>query len=59
MVFEGVDPGFKVRGVTLKKIVPSGGRRDNFRGISCENHDFMPKNLIFSISLALQIQKFR
>ena len=63
-------------GGALKKIAPSGGRRENFLGISCEksrfyakkirffpnaegsakifgvfrvkNHDFTPKNLIFS-----------
>ena len=27
---------FKVRGGALKKIAPSGGRRENFWGISCE-----------------------
>ena len=45
----GADPGFQVRGGgSLKKIAPSGGRREKFWGISCENHDFTPKNLIFS-----------
>jgi hypothetical protein len=72
----GADPGFQVRGGALKKIAPSGGRREIFWGISCEksrfyakkyyffplaeggakifgvfrvkNHDFTPKNLIFS-----------
>ena len=48
-MFPGVDTGFQVRGGTLKKIVPSGGKRENFWGISCEkNHDFTQKNLIFS-----------
>jgi hypothetical protein len=44
------DPEFKVRGggCALKKIAPSGGGRENFWGISCENHDFTPKNHIFS-----------
>ena len=39
----GADPGFQVRGGgggggggALKKIAPSGGRRENFWGISCE-----------------------
>ena len=32
----GVDPGFQDRGGALKKIAPSGGRRENFWGISCE-----------------------
>ena len=37
------DPGFHVRGGGLKKIAPSGGRREHFWGISCEkNHDFTP-----------------
>ena len=35
----GADPGFQVRGGgggrALKKIEPSGGRRENFWGISC------------------------
>jgi hypothetical protein len=72
----GAEPGFQVRGGALKKIAPSGGRRENFWGISCEksrfyakksyffpiaegsakivgvfrvkNHDFTPKNYIFS-----------
>ena len=26
----GADPGFQVRGAHLKKIAPSGGRRENF-----------------------------
>ena len=71
----GADPGFQGREGALKKIAPSGGRREHFWGISCEksrfyakkscfpiakggakifgvfrvkNHDFMPKNHIFS-----------
>jgi hypothetical protein len=45
----GVDPGFQVRGGALKKIAPSGGRRENVLGISCKkNHDITPKNHIFS-----------
>jgi hypothetical protein len=76
-MFSGADPGFQVRGGALKKIAPSGGRREHFWGISCEksrfyakksyffqlrreggakivgvfrvkNHDFTPKNHIFS-----------
>ena len=35
-VYTGADPGFQVRGGALKKIAPSGGRRENFWGISCE-----------------------
>jgi hypothetical protein len=30
------DPGFQVRGGVLKTIAPSGGRRENIWGISCE-----------------------
>ena len=45
----GTDPGFQVRGVELKKIAPSGGRRENFWGISCEKSRFYAKkNHIFS-----------
>jgi hypothetical protein len=36
----GADPGFQVRGGALKKIAPSGGRRENFWGISCEKSRF-------------------
>jgi len=32
----GADPGFQVRGCALNKIAPSGGRRENIWGISCE-----------------------
>ena len=39
----GADPGFQVRGGTLKKIAPSGGRRENFWGISCEKSGFYAK----------------
>jgi hypothetical protein len=37
-----VDPGFQVRGAHLKKIAPSGGRRENIWGISCEKSYFFP-----------------
>jgi hypothetical protein len=37
----GADPGFQVRGGALKKIAPSGGRRENFWGILCENSRFL------------------
>ena len=32
----GADPGFQVRGGVPKQIAPSGGRRENIWGISCE-----------------------
>ena len=39
----GADPGFQVRGAgggALKKIAPSGGRRENCWGISCEKYKY-------------------
>ena len=40
----GADPGFQVRGGgALKKIVPSGGRREIFGVFRVKNHDFTPK----------------
>ena len=43
----GADPGFQVRGCALKKIAPSGGRRENFWGISCEKSRFYAKKSFF------------
>jgi hypothetical protein len=44
----GADPGFQVRGGgALKKIVSSGGRRENFWGISCEKSRFYAKKSYF------------
>ena len=45
----GADPGFQVRWGALKKIAPSGGRRENFWGISCEKWRFYAKKHIFPI----------
>ena len=42
----GVDPGFQVRGGALKKIAPSGGRRENFWGISCEKSRFYHRRFL-------------
>ena len=42
----GANPGFQVVG-TLKKIAPSGGRRENVWGISCEKSRFYAKKIIF------------
>jgi hypothetical protein len=54
----GTDPGFQVRGGALKKIAPSGRRREHFWGISCEkNHDITPKNHIF-FQLRREARKF-
>ena len=35
-MLSGANPGFQIRGDALKKIAPSGGRCENFGGISCE-----------------------
>jgi hypothetical protein len=43
----GADPGFQVRGGALKKIAPSGGRREHFWGISCEKLRFYAKKSYF------------
>ena len=47
-VSSGADPGFQVRGGAVKQIAPSGGRRENFWGISCEKSRFYAKKLYFS-----------
>jgi hypothetical protein len=44
----GADPGFQVRGGALKKIAPSGGRRKFVWVFRVKNHEFTPKNHIFS-----------
>ena len=42
------DAGFQVReGGALKKMAPSGGRREQFWGIPCEKSRFHAKNHIF------------
>ena len=43
------DPGFQVRGGggALKKNAPSGGRHENYWGISCEKSRFYAKKIIF------------
>ena len=38
---------FKIEGGARKKIAPSGGRRENFGGISCEKSRFYAKKIIF------------
>jgi len=37
------DPGFQVRGGSLKNIALTGGRRENIWGISCEKSRFYAK----------------
>jgi hypothetical protein len=41
-------PEFQARGGALKKIAPSGGRREMFWVFHVKNHEFTPKNHIFS-----------
>ena len=48
--YPGADPGFQVRRGALKKIAPSRGKREIFGIFRVKNHDFTPKNLIFSIA---------
>jgi hypothetical protein len=43
----GADAGFQVRGGGLKKIAPSGGRLEKFRGISCQKSRFYAKRSYF------------
>ena len=48
--FQGRIQDFKLGGGggALKKIAPSGGRRENVWGISCQKSRFYAKNHIFS-----------
>jgi hypothetical protein len=47
--YTGADPGFQLElgGAHLKKIAPSGGRRENVWGISCEKSRFYAKKSYF------------
>ena len=53
----GADPGFQFRGGALKKIAPSGGRRENFWCISCEKSRFYAKKSYF-FQLPREARKF-
>ena len=53
----GADPGFQVRGGTLKKNAPSGGRRENFWDISCEKLRFYAKKSYF-FQLRREVRNF-
>jgi hypothetical protein len=54
----GADPGFQARGGgALKKIAASGGRRENFWGISCEKSRFYAKKSYF-FQLPREARKF-
>ena len=44
----GADPGFQVRGTDLKKLRRAEGGANIFWVFRVKNHDFTPKNYIFS-----------
>ena len=46
--YTGADPGFQVRGAHLKKLRRAEGGAKIFGVFRVKNHDFTPKNLIFS-----------
>ena len=56
----GADPGFQVRGggAHLKKNAPSGGRRYNVWGISCEKSRFYAKKTTYFFQLWREARKF-
>ena len=56
-VYQGRIQDFKLGGAHLKKIAPSGGRRENFWGISCEKSPFYAKKLYF-FQLRREARKF-
>ena len=47
MLISGADPGFQVRGRTLKKLRRAEGGANIFGVFRVKNHDFTPKNHIF------------
>ena len=48
MSLAGADPGFQVRGAHLKKLRRAEGGAKTFGVFRVKNHDFTPKNHIFS-----------
>ena len=46
--YPGADPGFQVRGAYFKKMRRSEGGAKIFGVFRVKNHDFTPKNHIFS-----------
>ena len=48
MTSSGVDPGFHVREAHLRKLRRAEGGAKMFGVFRVKNHDFTPKNLIFS-----------
>ena len=55
--FQGRIQDFKLGGGALKKIAPSGGRRENFWGISCEKSRFYAKKSYY-FQLRREARKF-
>ena len=47
-LMSGADPGFQVRGTDLKKLRRAEGGANIFWVFRVKNHDFTPKNYIFS-----------
>ena len=54
--YTGVDPGFKVRGAHLKKMRRAEGGTKFFWVFRVKNHDFTPKNHIFSNAIHFILQ---
>ena len=48
MIHAGADPGFQARGAHIKNLRRAEGGAKNFGVFRVKNHDFTPKNLIFS-----------
>ena len=48
MHYAGADPGFQVRGAHLKKLRRAEGCAKMFGVFRVKNHDFTPKNHLFS-----------
>ena len=48
MYISGADPGFHVRGAYLKELLRAEGGAKMFGVFRVKNHDFTPKNHIFS-----------
>ena len=47
-IYAGADPGFQVRGPHLKKLRRAEGGAKMFGVFRVKNHDFTPKNHMFS-----------
>ena len=58
-IHQGRIQDFKLGGGAIKKIAASGGRREHFWGISCENSRFYANKADYRISLLPLTSKFR